>query len=136
MATLQKVKCKVLICEEAGEIMEPHFLTALLPSVEHVISIGDHQQLRPQINNHNLSLESQQGAPYQLDRSQFERLSIGEPGRPRFPIAQLNVQRRSKWPLSSPNPAGSCHYSHEELKSICVNTSGLRRKCLTFHVYS
>ncbi|CAL3971922.1 unnamed protein product [Diplocarpon coronariae] len=41
----------ILICEEAGETMEPHFLTALLPTVEHVISIGDHQQLRPQINN-------------------------------------------------------------------------------------
>ncbi|KAL8706504.1 MAG: hypothetical protein Q9201_000436 [Fulgogasparrea decipioides] len=69
IAALQRVKCKVVICEEAGEVMEPHMLSVLLPSVEHFIQIGDHQQLRPQINNYRLSLESQQGALYQLDRS-------------------------------------------------------------------
>lgn len=101
IAALQHVSCKVIICEEAGEVMEPHMLSALLPSVEHFIQIGDHQQLRPQINNYNLSLESQQGSLYQLDRSQFERLSIGEPGRPAFPVAQLNVQRRMRPQIST-----------------------------------
>lgn len=101
IAALQHVKCKVVICEEAGEVMEPHMLSALLPSVEHFIQIGDHQQLRPQINNYNLSLESPQGLLYQLDRSQFERLSIGEPGRTAFPVAQLNVQRRMRPQIST-----------------------------------
>ncbi|KAG4430773.1 hypothetical protein IFR05_013742 [Cadophora sp. M221] len=98
---LQHVPGKILICEEAGEIVEPHFLTALLPNVEHMISIGDHRQLRPQINNCNLPFESQAGAPYQLDRSQFERLSVGEPGRPPFPVSQLNVQRRMRPQISN-----------------------------------
>ena len=80
IATLQHVSCKVVICEEAGEVMEPHIISAFLPSVEHFIQIGDHQQLRPQINNFHLSLESQRGTFYQLDRSQFERLSVREPG--------------------------------------------------------
>lgn len=44
---LQAVRPKVLICEEAGEILEAHLLTSLLPSLEHLILIGDHQQLRP-----------------------------------------------------------------------------------------
>lgn len=101
IGALQHVDCKVVICEEAGEVMEPHMLSALLPNVEHFIQIGDHQQLRPQINNYNLSLESQQGMLYQLDRSQFERLSTGEPGRPRFPVAQLNVQRRMRPQIST-----------------------------------
>lgn len=101
IAALQHVRCKVVVCEEAGEVMEPHMLSALLPSVEHFIQIGDHQQLRPQINNYNLSLESQQGLLYQLDRSQFERLSIGERGRPAFPVAQLNVQRRMRPQIST-----------------------------------
>lgn len=101
IAVLQHVKCKVVICEEAGEVMEPHMLSALLPSVEHFIQIGDHQQLRPQINNYDLSLESQQGSLYQLDRSQFERLSNGEPGRSVFPVAQLNVQRRMRPQIST-----------------------------------
>ena len=101
IATLRHVRCKVVICEEAGEVMEPHMISALIPSVEHFIQIGDHQQLRPQINNYKLSLESQQGVPYQLDRSQFERLSVGERGRPAFPVAQLNVQRRMRPEIST-----------------------------------
>jgi superfamily I DNA and/or RNA helicase len=47
ISILQRVHCKVIICEEAGEVMEPHMISALLPSVEHFIQIGDHQQLRP-----------------------------------------------------------------------------------------
>lgn len=65
-----------------------------------MIQIGDHEQLRPQINNYGLSLESKQGGLYQLDRSQFERLSVGQPGRPRIPVAQLNVQRRMRPEIS------------------------------------
>lgn len=101
ISVLRHVTSKIVICEEAGEVMEPHMLSAFLPSVEHFIQIGDHQQLRPQIKNFNLSLESQQGLPYQLDRSQFERLSIGERGRPAFPVAQLNVQRRMRPQIST-----------------------------------
>jgi hypothetical protein len=100
IATLKHVKCKVVICEEAGEVLEPHILSALLPSVEHFVQIGDHQQLRPQINNYGLSLENQRDIPYQLDRSQFEMLSVGELGRPSLPVAQLNVQRRMRPEIS------------------------------------
>ncbi|EXV00312.1 UvrD/REP type DNA helicase [Metarhizium robertsii] len=96
ISTLQRLRCKVVICEEAGEVMEPHMLSALLPPVEHFIQIGDHEQLRPQINNFGLSLESKQGVLYQLDRSQFERLLVGVPGRPKIPVAQLEVQRRMR----------------------------------------
>ena len=101
IATLQHVKCKVVMCEEAGEMLEAHMLSALLPSVEHFIQIGDHQQLRPQINNYKLSLESQQGSPYQLDRSQFERLAVGDKGSPRIQVAQLNLQWRMRPEISS-----------------------------------
>ncbi|KAK5258870.1 hypothetical protein LTR96_012001, partial [Exophiala xenobiotica] len=76
ISTLKRISCKVVICEEAGEVMEAHMVSALLPTIEHLIQIGDHEQLRPQINDFlGLSMESKQGARYQLDRSQFERLS-------------------------------------------------------------
>ncbi|KAF1993893.1 NFX1-type zinc finger-containing protein 1 [Amniculicola lignicola CBS 123094] len=101
ISALRHVRCKIVICEEAGEVMEPHMISALVPTVEHFIQIGDHEQLRPQINNYGLSLESRQGALYQLDRSQFERLSIGELGRPKMPVAQLNVQRRMRPEIST-----------------------------------
>ncbi|KAL1792144.1 hypothetical protein ACET3X_009895 [Alternaria dauci] len=102
ISVLQQVKCKVIICEEAGEVMESHMISALLPDVEHLIQIGDHEQLRPSVSNfRDLSLESDRGKLHALDRSQFERLSIGEPGRPLMPVAQLNVQRRMRPQISS-----------------------------------
>lgn len=61
IATLQHVKCKVVMCEEAGEVLEAHMLSALLPSVEHFIQIGDHQQLRPQINNYSCRWRASKG---------------------------------------------------------------------------
>lgn len=41
---LRHLRSKVMVCEEAGEMLEAHTLTALSPSVEHAILIGDHQQ--------------------------------------------------------------------------------------------
>ncbi len=102
ISTLQHVRAKVVLCEEAGEVMEPHIISAMLPSGEHFIQIGDHQQLRPTINNFaDLSIESSRGALYKLDRSQFERLSVGERGRRTMPVAQLNVQRRMRPQVST-----------------------------------
>ena len=102
ISVLQHVSSKVIICEEAGEVMEPHMLSALLPTIEHCIQIGDHEQLRPTINNfQDLSLESKQGALHSLDKSQFERLSVGERGRPLMPVAQLEVQRRMRPDVST-----------------------------------
>ncbi|KAL8397632.1 hypothetical protein RB594_004369 [Gaeumannomyces avenae] len=100
VATLHRLGAKVVICEEAAEVLEPHLILALMPSVEHLIQIGDHQQLRPQVTCRALSMESRSGELYQLDRSQFERLAVGQPGLPPFPVAQLNVQRRMRPQIS------------------------------------
>ncbi|KAL2754249.1 hypothetical protein ACRALDRAFT_1049711 [Sodiomyces alcalophilus JCM 7366] len=96
MAMLRHVRPKVVVCEEAAEIMEAHLISALMPGVEHFIQIGDHRQLRPQILNHSLSLETSSGRAWQLDRSQFERRATGEPGMRAAPVAQLDVQRRMR----------------------------------------
>ncbi|KAJ5817143.1 hypothetical protein N7447_009376 [Penicillium robsamsonii] len=98
--TLRRIGTKVIICEEAAEVMEAHVISALMPGVEHFIQIGDHRQLRPQIQNHSLSLETSTGKAWQLDRSQFERRAVGEPGLKPAPIAQLNVQRRMRPEIS------------------------------------
>ncbi|PLB49662.1 hypothetical protein P170DRAFT_384852 [Aspergillus steynii IBT 23096] len=98
--TLRRLGTKVIICEEAAEVMEAHVISALMPGVEHFIQIGDHRQLRPQIQNHSLSLETSTGKTWQLDRSQFERRAVGEPGLKPAPIAQLNVQRRMRPEIS------------------------------------
>jgi hypothetical protein len=92
---LDRVNGKVLICEEAGEVLEAHLLTALLPSLEHCMLIGDHQQLRPQVQNFDLSSESRGGSQYALDISLFERLvKPQDPFAKPLPFSTLDVQRR------------------------------------------
>ncbi|KIL87971.1 hypothetical protein FAVG1_08853 [Fusarium avenaceum] len=97
---LRSLTFKVVMCEEAAELKEADVISALKAGVEHFIQIGDHRQLRPQINNYDLSLESSSGQYWQLDRSQFERRAVGEPGLPPAPFAQLNVQRRMRPEIS------------------------------------
>ena len=92
---LRRINVKVLLCEEAGEVLEAHLLTALLPSLDHAILIGDHRQLRPHVQNYDLSVESRNGGQYSLDISLFERLV--EPNdilRQPLPYCSLEVQRR------------------------------------------
>lgn len=41
-----------MLVEEAGQVLESHVLGSLVESVEHLILIGDPQQLRPTLNNY------------------------------------------------------------------------------------
>ncbi|KAI1439194.1 hypothetical protein GGR50DRAFT_7191 [Xylaria sp. CBS 124048] len=92
---LRRLGCKVLLCEEAGEVLEAHNLTALLPSLEHCILIGDQLQLRPQIQNYDLNSTNPRGAQYALDVSLFERLvSPTRDNQQRLPFSTLETQRR------------------------------------------
>ncbi|PGH04969.1 hypothetical protein AJ79_06926 [Helicocarpus griseus UAMH5409] len=91
---LKRLGFRVVICEEAGEVMEAHSLCTLLSSVEHAIFIGDPLQLRPQLSEISLSLESKGGSLYRLDESLFERLTSSESGIKTLPHSVLSVQRR------------------------------------------
>lgn len=77
----------VVLVEEAGEILEAHILTALTPSVKQLILIGDHQQLRPKVNNYALTVERKDG--YDLNVSMFERLIVQG-----YPHTTLEKQHR------------------------------------------
>jgi len=96
----------VLLVEEAGEILESHIMTALSDKIKHVILIGDHQyvqqyrahhdcadrvdrQLRPKVNNYDLTVEKGEG--FDLNRSLFERLVLMG-----YPHIQLIVQHRMR----------------------------------------
>ena len=92
---LNQLGLQVVICEEAGEVMEAQFLCTLLPSVEHAISIGDPLQLRPQVNEPALSIETDTGASYRLDESLMERLMLPSiNGINPIASSRLNIQRR------------------------------------------
>ncbi|RUP50778.1 P-loop containing nucleoside triphosphate hydrolase protein [Jimgerdemannia flammicorona] len=90
---LRKVGPKVIVCEEAGEVLESHILTALSPHTEHLIMIGDHLQLRPQVNTYRLRTDS--GMKYQLDKSLFERLVTATESAA-LPMSTLDTQRRMR----------------------------------------
>lgn len=62
----------IVLVEEAGEILEAHVITALSPSVQRLVLIGDHKQLRPKINSYKLSIEKGDG--FNMNVSLFERL--------------------------------------------------------------
>jgi superfamily I DNA and/or RNA helicase len=44
---------KVMVVEEAGQVLESHILASLVESVQHVIMIGDPLQLRPSVNSYS-----------------------------------------------------------------------------------
>ncbi|KAK3823144.1 MAG: P-loop containing nucleoside triphosphate hydrolase protein, partial [Benniella sp.] len=92
---------KIIICEEAGEVVESHLLATLSSSTQHLIMIGDHLQLRPQIQTHNLSSESRIGRHHNLNISLFERLAQEEMGLLQLPLSRLTVQRRMRPEISS-----------------------------------
>ncbi len=91
---LRRLPSKVLLCEEAGEVLEAHTLTALLPSIEHAILIGDHEQLRPQIQNYELQHDNPRGEKFSLDISLFERLVRPDEDGLQIPFSSLQTQRR------------------------------------------
>ncbi|EDO30690.1 predicted protein, partial [Nematostella vectensis] len=65
---LQEIKPRIIIVEEAAEVLEAHIVTALSPGCQHLILIGDHEQLRPNPTVYKLAKD------YHLDISLFERV--------------------------------------------------------------
>nr|GAT60754.1 predicted protein [Mycena chlorophos] len=91
---LRDARPDVLIVEEAGEILESHVITALGDGIKQVILIGDHKQLRPKVNNYELTVEKGRG--YELNRSMFERLVLEG-----YPHRTLEKQHRMRPEISA-----------------------------------
>ena len=87
---LSQVDAKVIIVEEAAEILEAHTVSSLSQKTEHLILIGDHKQLRPKTNEYTLARD------YSLDVSLFERLVKNE-----YPCDTLQVQHRMRPEISA-----------------------------------
>jgi hypothetical protein len=82
---LSRVESKILIVEEAAEVLEPQLVATLTKHTQHLILIGDHKQLRPKTNDYEI------GHNYKLEISMFERLVSN-----RLPHATLTVQHRMR----------------------------------------
>jgi superfamily I DNA and/or RNA helicase len=83
---LRRLNSKVLLVEEAGEVLEAHLLTAMLPSIEHAILIGDHQ-MRPRPLNPRSQVK--------MDSSLFKRLARSKANEtPVIRVVTLEIQHR------------------------------------------
>ena len=74
-----------MIVEEAAEILEGQLVAVIPPSVQHLIMIGDHKQLKPVVHFHRLKKH------HNLDLSMFERLLNCN-----LPYKQLGFQCRMR----------------------------------------
>ena len=68
-ALISALRPRIVLVEEAAETMEAPVTVACLPTLEHLILVGDHQQLRP-----HTQVKEFEDAPYFLNLSLFERL--------------------------------------------------------------
>ncbi|NXL91409.1 ZNFX1 protein, partial [Alectura lathami] len=82
---LQKVEPRIVIVEEAAEVLEAHTITTLSKACQHLILIGDHQQLQPSANVYDLAKN------FNLEMSLFERLVKVD-----FPFVRLKYQHRMR----------------------------------------
>ena len=97
---IQRVKPKIVVVEEAAEVLESHIVSCLTAATQQLILIGDHKQLRPNPNEYYLARD------YNLDISLFERLI-----RAGIPHATLEIQHRMR-----PEIAGLvCPYIYPKL---------------------
>ncbi|PKC57188.1 hypothetical protein RhiirA1_446280 [Rhizophagus irregularis] len=67
---IRSIGPRIIICEEAGEVLEAHILCSLTPSTQHLILIGDHNQLRPHIATYSLNYKN-----IIVEPDQFEKVS-------------------------------------------------------------
>ncbi|KAM3664102.1 NFX1-type zinc finger-containing protein 1 isoform 1-T1 [Ammospiza maritima maritima] len=82
---LQYIEPQIVIVEEAAEVLEAHTITTLSRECQHLILIGDHQQLQPSANVYDLAKN------FNLEVSLFERLIKVD-----FPFVCLKYQHRMR----------------------------------------
>ncbi|KAI5123686.1 hypothetical protein M0805_001714 [Coniferiporia weirii] len=116
---------RVMIVEEAGQVLESHVLASLVDSIDHLILIGDPLQLRPTLNNYALSMDNPKGGDlYRFDMSLMERLSSSG-----LPMSRLDVQRRMRPDISSliRNTLYPGLLDHEIVKTKYPHVRGMAR---------
>lgn len=83
-ALIAALKPKILVIEEAAETREAPITAGCLSTLEQLVLVGDHKQLRPHCHRREL-----EGQPWNLDISLFERLVNNN-----VEFTTLAVQRR------------------------------------------
>ena len=105
---LQRISPKIVIIEEAAEVMEAHIITSLSRDTKHTILIGDHKQLRPKATVYELAQK------YNLGISLFERMVLNN-----MDCKRLCIQHRMRPEIASLTKR---IYEHEivDHESVCA----------------
>ncbi|NWX58607.1 ZNFX1 protein, partial [Promerops cafer] len=82
---LKYIEPRIVVVEEAAEVLEAHTITSLSKGCQHLILIGDHQQLQASANVYDLAKN------FNLEVSLFERLIKVD-----FPFVCLKYQHRMR----------------------------------------
>lgn len=83
-ALIQSLRPRIVLIEEAAETLEAYVTASCFPSLQHLILVGDHQQLRG-----HCTVKELEGDPWYLDVSMFERLVKNDVG-----FSKMISQRR------------------------------------------
>ena len=115
-AMLQRISPKIVIIEEAAEVLEAHIITSLSQNTKHTVLIGDHKQLRPKATVYELAQK------YNLEISLFERMVLNS-----MDCKRLCIQHRMRPEIAALTKR---IYEHEIVDhgSVCAfeDISGLR----------
>ena len=113
---LQRISPKIVIIEEAAEVLEAHIITSLSRNTKHTVLIGDHKQLRPKATVYELAQK------YNLEISLFERMVLNS-----MDCKRLCIQHRMRPEIATLTKR---IYEHEieDHESVCEfdDISGLR----------
>jgi len=106
-STLQSIAPRVVVIEEAAEVMEAHIITSLSHDTKHTILIGDHKQLRPKATAYELAQK------YNLSISLFERMVMNS-----MDCKRLSIQHRMRPEIAALTKR---IYDHEivDHKTVC-----------------
>ena len=113
---LQRISPKIVIIEEAAEVLEGHIITSFSSNTKHTILIGDHKQLRPKATVYELAQN------YNLEISLFERMVLNS-----MDCKRLSTQHRMRPEIAALTKR---IYEHEivDHESVCAfeDISGLK----------
>lgn len=91
---LHPIQAKVLVCDDASKFLESQTLTAMCPSTEHMVLIGDPEHPFPRLQPEKLQRTHLESVINPLNVSLFERLPNLTYGR--LPVSMLYPHRRMR----------------------------------------
>ena len=121
---LERLEAPITIIEEAAEVLETHTIAVLTKHTQHLIMIGDHQQLKPHIESYELEKK------FNFNISLFERMINNG-----VKYVKLTNQRRMRPEFADFIRIIYEKDSYQDHESVCKydNIKGVKLNCFFFN---